>query len=318
MDQEFVFNEEVIFNTLRSKGFTSNCNFAFNSNLLVIGGKNANPLLYNVETGKMSEIGKKCSSQTDAVTASAISQDGQFAATGYPDGTIILWNLQTNSDGNAYKLIHKSTITNLAFICDHRRLITADYSGVITLLSLVQSLSCELVLQTTIINLKKPILSFVSLDPNHVAFSSSDMYSFISVDRNIAVHISKDIQNSSLGAEETTPHFSCAISTDESGKRALMCTNKKIVLTEVDNDKKTTEILKKDFESNIIQCFFVSFNTMLVVLEIGKALIFDISGTVKNVIEDLPTDVVPSNIQRCGNSLIFFLDNAIFQKRIPQ
>ena len=328
--KEFNFNEDVIFRTLRSKGFLSNCNFAFNSQLLVIGGKNANPLKYDMTTGEISEIGKRCSSQTDSITAIAISQNSEFAATGYPDGTIILWNIKTSGcDGNPYKLIHKSTITNMAFILDHKRLIIADDSGMITLLSLVQSLSCELVLQTTIINLKKPILSFVSLDKNHVAFSSIDMFSFITVDRNITVHISKSIQAQTFLHEDESAHFSSAIISEKRpndetndippSMRALLCTNKILTLYEVESDKKYTELLVKDnFQANIVQCFFMTYDRLLVVLDNGQALLLDITGRVIHCMTNLPTDVVPSNIQKCGHSLIFFLDNAIFQKTIPQ
>lgn len=312
---EFSFDQELIFRTLRTKGFTSNCKFAFNKEYLVIGGKNANPLLYDLSKGAMSEIGKKCSLQTDSCTAAAISQDGIFAATGYPDGTIILWNLKTHGDGNPYKLIHKEMITNLVFICDHKRLIIADYSGIISLLSLVQSPSCELVLQTTIINLKKPILSFVSMDPNHVAFSSSDMFSFISVDRNITVHVSKRI-NIELNSNDTN-HMSCAITTSDSAKRSLMCIDNKVTLIEVSHDNKSTDLFTLNVEANIIQCFFLSFTTFLLILDIGKACIYDDKCKLLGTMENLPTVVEPQNIQKCENSLIFFLDSAIFQKRIP-
>ena len=330
-EKEFDFDEETIYSTLRSKGFTSNCNFAFNKKYLVIGGKNANPLKYDMEKKEISEIGKKCSSQTDAVTAIAISQDSAFTATGYPDGTIILWNTETNSEGNPYKLIHKSTITNIAFISQQKRLIIADYSGLITLLSLVQSLSCELVLQTTIINMRKPILSFVSLkqekkdSPALIAFSSIDIFSFITVDRKISVHISKKI-DSSLLKDFDTPHFSSDIIEEKDGtKRALMCTNKTLTLYEItsgtkdEKEKKSSELLTMSDidENNIVKCFFLSFDRFLVVLEFGKALVFDITGKVIHRMTNLPSDFEPSNIQKCGHSLIFFMDNAIFQTKIP-
>ncbi|EAX95736.1 hypothetical protein TVAG_123270 [Trichomonas vaginalis G3] len=278
---------------------------------LVIGGKNANPLLYNMAKRSMSEIGKKYSLLTDSCTAVAISQDSDFAATGYPDGTIILWNIQKNGDGNPYKLIHKSNITNLAFICDHKRLIIADFSGVITLLSLVQSPSCELVLQTTIINLKNQIKSFVSLDPNHVAFLSSDMFSFISVDRNITVHVSK-----TLNADSN--YNSCAIITEKSNKRSLMCIDNSLTLMEVKKDSRAHDILNITAEAKIVQCFFISYRKFIVILDIGKAIIYNDKSEQLEILENLPTVAEPMNIQKYGNSLLFFLDNAIIQKRIPK
>ena len=173
--------------------------------------------------------------------------------------------------------------------------------------------------------MRKPILSFVTLkqeskdSPALIAFSSIDIFSFITVDRNISVHISKKIDSKVLGHYDT-PHFSSDIIEQQDGtKRALMCTNTNLVIYEVENEKKSYELLpNRDVESNIVKCFFLTFDRFIVVLDIGKALIMDVTGNVINKMTNLPTDFEPSNIQKCGHSLIFFMDNAIFQMKIPQ
>lgn len=336
------------------------------------------PLLFG-NSSSTSESLSKQSSDNDKTnsnepiftSALAITNDSSTVIIGQSDGSLAILNLkqfldlhlQTNEESDAntanlnsikarfelpsnnctiYKFIHKDEITNMSFLKGDKRVIIGDKTGMITLLSFVNSFTCELVVQTTIINLKMPYFMFeVYPEDNVFALASSKGFSVIKTGRRIEVLLCSE--------EETiNPEICCAIEkfaddhstlksenqtndkNEENSKiRVLICQNRSVSVYDIDNtanrktDQWNFDLPVEDENSNskisnpIIRCFIIRHFYFLLHFKNGDAVIVkDRTGEIVTKINDLPTNVNPSRIQLYENELIYFLKSDIVQKKI--
>lgn len=301
-------------------------------------------------------------------SALAITNDSSNVVIGQNDGSLSILNLKpfldsrlksdkksdedtSNEDGNNtkkqyelsgnnyvnYKFIHKEEITNVAFLKGDRRVIIGDKVGMITLLSFVNSITCELVVQTTIINLKMPYLVFeVCSEDNIFAFASSRGFSVIRTGRRIEVLLCSEDENINPDICFSIEKYTKTIY-DESNKttkekpmdRILICQNRSIFVFDIESTEKrkieqwTFDLPKKDDNSNsqtfhsIIRCFIIKHSFFLLLFKDGEAVIVkDKTGEIVCEISDLPTNPNPSRIQLYENELIYFMKSDIVQKEI--
>lgn len=318
--------------------------------------------------------GNDCSNSSDLsfTSALAITNDSSNVIIGRSDGSVAILNLNSflethlnnsNQEGSNsiekkeynkrielpsnsytnYKFIHKNEITNMSFLKGNKRVIIGDKTGMITLLSFVNSFTCELVVQTTIINLKMPYILFeVYPEDNIFAFASSRGFSVLRAGRRIEVLLCNEEEvpnaeiccsidnftddseiNSSISVDDNSSKNECK---KNPKNRILVCKNRSIFVFDIEiaEDRKidqwTFELPNNNNskKSNpIIRCFIINHFYFLLLFKDGDAVIIqDKSGEIVMNITDLPTNVNPSRIQFVNNDLIYFLKSDIVQKTV--
>ena len=292
---------------LHSHGFVKNLKFAFNGTQLFIAGESSNPVVYVLKTCEMALIGSLDKTKTDPITAVAICEDGNLGVTGYADGNIKFWSLKTRRAGNRYVLLHNDEITDISFIENDSRLIICDKAGIMTSVSVIRTAKREMIMQSTIINLTKPLLSFCSLPPNLVAFVSEAGFTFIRAGCRIEI-----LQNSSPFTCKTT---TCALAYDGTAYWTLLTVDQSLRLTKI-CDKDAEEYLEQtDVGANIVKSLILKNRYILLVLDYGdesKCQLLDFDGEIKTEYTGPPLESVET-ILFCGQSLIMFMANEVKQ-----
>lgn len=348
------YNSEPGFDPfLNNNKFTFKCIF-----LCILKEHIIFPLLFgNAQPSSESKKDEPDPTNSIFTTALAITDDSSNVLIGQSDGSLAILSLKQfldshlKSDENDkitnkfelsgnnytnYKFIHKNEITKVAFLKGNRRAIIGDKAGVITLLSFVNSVTCELVVQTTIINLKMPYISLeVYPEDNVFALASTRGFSVIRAGRRIEVLLCSEDENINpeicFSVEKFTENVEMEKNeTKEVSKnRILICQNRSVFVFDVDciDNKKidqwnfdlptTNENSNSNKLDSIIRCFIIKHLFFLLIFKNGEAVIIKYkTGEIVSKISDLPTNANPSRIQLYENELIYFLKSDIVQKII--
>ncbi|OHS93352.1 hypothetical protein TRFO_40367 [Tritrichomonas foetus] len=285
---------------------TNNFVYSFNDKHIIFGSRGDHAThLYTIATNFTRRLDKPQSSQEEYVSATTISDDSSVAATGYSKGSIVVWNLVENTSDARYKLIHQESITYLAFLGNNSRVVIADKNGLITLLSLVQSLTCELVLQTTVINLQKPLTTFESCYPDLIAFASEVGFSVLRVGRRIQVLLDRD--------NLKQPELCCALSIKDDTHRILVCNNSGVYLSDISDKGRPHKEIPLVMPAPILRCFIFNFQYFILLFNNCESYVFTDDGTIVKKFDNLPKVEESRHIQMFGNNLVFYKKREIIQ-----
>lgn len=286
------------------------CVFDFNGKYVVVGGSCVTPGMYNLEDGTISFV---CDTVTrnkgDVITSIAISADGTVCAAGYVDGSVMLWDIAKRSAGARYKLIHKSEIMHVAFLGNNTKIVVGDKSGVITFLSLVQSCLCELVLQTTIIDLKTQVAALSTCYPDIVSFASRAGFSLFKAGRKMEILINME------RFDQT--NLSCDIQQNDGKIRSLICWGNRARVVEVLTDKSNHTVMTiQRLKESVVCGFIMKYEYVLLILENGIGQIYDSNAKLIHEMTDLPVKITANNIKLQDQHLVFFGMDGITEKII--
>ena len=309
-----LFEQPAISCFLETNHFGSDCVFAFNGAMLAIGGKCSCPCIYDV---KEKTIRFVCDTQShgteDVITAIAISDDSSVVVAGYINGGVTSWSVEARRHGTSAKLLHSHRITKIAFLGSNSKVVVADADGVITSLSLVSSSLCEIAIQSTIIEMHKPVAAFTSKLPDLLGFVGKPGFSLFRSGRRMEVLVTTD------PFEEE--NLSCHVDARENLVRCMVTYGKSFAVHEVEcvNDSLTRKDLVVEMGpmEQDIQCgFIVDFDYVLVIMDDGVAKIFDMDRSLVNEMSGLPQHVPLSNIQYRDGNLVFFNAQKISEYKI--
>ena len=331
VEQEFPIMDGLIYPTLESDINL----YGFDGTYLVICGKKPIPDLYSTITHEIKPI------NPDIITNSQITAVKVFnstAAVGYQDGIICVWKISpTKISLLQFSSFKGKPIIHIAYLGSDKHLLIGDSMGIISQLSMLNSGSCEMVIQTTIINMKCPISSLVQNDGNIIAFSSKNGLVCLKIGRTIDVLYFKPPNNSM--SITCTDVFSKEIESsndqDSNSKspeneinkkitknppkitRAILCNENNLTLVDFDeNYIMTRKIEDIVFEAPIVRCFVPDLDHIILVLASGVALLLNPQCEIIKRFDNLPLDVAIHNIFFFGHSLLMFGLTALYQKKL--
>ena len=309
-----LFAQPVISDFLQANHFGSDCVFAFNGSMLAIGGNCDCPCIYDI---KEKTIRFVCDSQShgaeDVITAIAISDDSSVVVAGYINGGVTSWSVDTRRHGTSAKLLHSHRITKIAFLGSNSKVVVADADGVITSLSLVSSSLCEIAIQSTIIEMHKPVMAFTSKLPDLLGFVGKPGFSLFRSGRRMEVLVTTD------PFEEE--NLSCHVDARDNLVRCMVTYGKSFAVHEVEsvNDALTRKdvVLEMGPMDKDIQCgFIVDFDYVLIIMVDGAAKLFNTERSLIREMSGLPQHVPLSNIQYRDGNLVFFTAEKISEYKI--
>ena len=292
-------NSKKIFEFLTKSNVGKKFIYSFNGFNLAIGSKSSNPILYSIEKDTIDFVGRIISPVISEITSIFLSDDNKNILTGYSDGSITIWEIENSSVGAQYKLFHNKSIQGASFLNDKNKILIIDQSGLVSLVCLVPSSSCELIFQTTIVNIKNPILNYYIGNPNIFALSSYIDFSILLFNRKIEVLLSIG-RNQFNGIPN---NFS--LNFQDNIKRVILCYSKNIKIIEIISNLQYKEILNYNFEDNLIKSFFIDLNLFLFIFDNNRIIIMNIN---KEIILNKIFDQVllTNNIYLYNKTLYFF------------
>lgn len=307
-----LFDFPRISSFLQSQSFRSDCVFAFNGSILAIGGQCSAPCVYDVATKSIWSLSTSASrSLTDSITAIAVSSTSDIVATGYPDGSIAVWNVRQKQNGQRLRNLHSKRIVNIGFLgTNNDKLVIVGADGLITSLSLVSSSLCAVSIETTIINLHNPILSFTSKSPNIFGFVGKSGFSLFRSDAKTEVLVRTE-----SFAEGT---LTCHCDSRGDTVRALVSFGKMVdVWTIVFQKTVTRESNVITFDCDVKCGFIFCFDYILVVLTNGDVKVLDMTRKIvyETKVEQWECE---AEAQVWENRLLFFAYDKIGEHEIPK
>lgn len=296
--------------------------FAVSEEMLVIGGKRVNPVYYLFKSNSLNKFNRFEGNNETQITAVAVSRKNILIASGYKDGNIIIWNLAHNLTGNQVAMYQKEEVTNISFIGDDQRVVVATIDGKISLLNTEQSRACQLSLQTVILNLKSPLISY-SNDKHIISVSSNTQTIVAKVGRSIEKLTT--INNLTTNKYGTTVKF-----VDKTTSKLVLYTDKYVVVHDYDEYNVRQMILEINTRIEVAMSLYrqqISSNSrynleeIVVIYITGEIEIFAIDGRSIMFLDETP---IRNNLERfksiqiCQDVIYFFSDSEIVDVQIPE
>ena len=307
-----LFDSPRISSFLQSQSFRNNCVFAFNGSILAIGGQCDAPCIYEVATKSIYSLSTSTSrSLTDAITAIAVSSTGDIVVTGYVDGTVTVWNVPEKRGGPRSRNLHTKPIINIGFLgTSNDKLVIVDADGLVTSLSLVSSSLCLVSIETTIINLHNPILSFTCKSPDLFGFVGKSGFSLFRSDTNTQVLV----RTESFAESNLTCHCD---SRDGTVRAVVSFGKTAYVWTVAFQETITRDSIGFAFDCDIKCAFILCFRYILFVLTNGDVKVFDMARSVvyETKVEQWECE---AQAQVWENRLLFFAHDKIGEHEIPK
>ena len=252
---------------------------------------------------------------------------------------ICVWNIsETNITLIQFSKLKENPIIHIVFLKGDHHLLIGDSSGIIGQLSLLNSGSCEMIIQTTIINMKCPISSLVQNNGNVITFSCKNGLVCLKIGRTIEVLyfkppdnsmnitcsdvFSKEIESSNQSENDQNDNDTNNSKSKSDQKiqkriiRAVLCNENNFTLVDFDEKYSMTQKIEKVFEAPIVRCFIPDLEHSILVLASGVALVLNPKCEIIERFENLPLDVAIHNIFFFGHSLLMFGLTALYQKKL--
>lgn len=318
-----------------------------------INSENSNSETLNLVSLSMSNTSSfiACAYNTGQIVICELNIPNQSGATsqnGENDSSHDIMPIPITPHFITYKSTHQD-ISSIYCLNGNEKVLILHEQGLISILALSHTETNQFIIETTIINIKTPILQFgIDYHHNVFGFSTLSEFNFIRLERQIDVILSRERNEQyqsdiCFAIDVSQPEIDSSSQQPMTNYRVLIGFQKILHLYDITmghlppNEVKMIErkrdmmpihldrFLSPSNENDstnlfLIQCFIIHHSTFLLVFNNRTAIILDaVTNSVLANISDLPftEHCQPSNIHFYSDALYFFENNQITCRVIP-
>jgi len=280
------------------------CHFGFTNKDIVVAFGIENPWIFSQIDNTRQKLGKAHVEKAET-TAITFSADGKLVCTGHADGVFILWDVEGNKC-TKYKHVNPEKILFISFLENPEKIVILDEKGVVSVATTVISQSCEVILQTSLYNLKSPITSFVQRSRNTFALTSKDVFLSLQVNRKMDLFFYSSVKENSINIVPKSFDLYPYQDNDQNKSLILYTDGKKAYLEKCPISIDNAAFLIPG-EHPIEKCFFIDQEHIILLYNNNTASVFSIQDKRKVHTESgLPSIVDNTNVIFFENTLIYY------------
>lgn len=292
---EWILRKDVIQAFLLENNCSEDMSVCYTNSKIVIGCNYSSPIIYDVALGTIDFLVRPDGKRVVSITAVCVDPEEKEIVTGFEDGSVALWNIEKRKMVTRLKMIQKQRITNASFMEGNSRIVTSDVQGLLTMLTIMRSVSCEAFIQTTLTNMSCPIESFVYRS-SCLAFGSVVGVFLLRVTESIlSLHNDISVKRSPMSLD---------IAVRGDAIRLAQCISSNVVVYEFGSSKAGKVLFERKLTGSICRCFLYGFDRLVVIYRNKETELLDMTGRNLRVYPALSPSILPKNICLINDRII--------------